>query len=44
VDQLSKLGDKDLKAGMPARVMIRTGDRTLAKCIWKPIRDGCRAA
>lgn len=37
--ELQKLGTQELRAGMPAEVMIQTGERTLAQYIWKPIQD-----
>lgn len=38
-EELEKLGPQRLKAGMPADVMIQTGERTLLQYIWKPIAD-----
>ena len=38
-DELRKLGDQELKSGMPTQTLIQTGERTLAEYIWKPIGD-----
>lgn len=38
-EELGKLGEQELKSGMPAQVMIQTGERTLAEYLWKPIGD-----
>lgn len=37
--ELRRLGDQQLKSGMPAETMIQTGERTLAEYIWKPVND-----
>jgi HlyD family type I secretion membrane fusion protein len=37
--ELERLGTQKLKSGMPAEVMIQTGERTLAEYIWKPVED-----
>ena len=39
-DALAVLGDRPLLPGMPAEVMIRTGERTLAEYLVKPLTDG----
>jgi HlyD family type I secretion membrane fusion protein len=38
-EALKRLGDQQLKSGMPAEVMIQTGERTLAEYIWQPVDD-----
>ena len=37
--ELAKLNRLKLVPGMPAEVFIKTGERTLASCIVKPLRD-----
>lgn len=37
--ELQRLGDQRLQAGMPAEVMIATGERTLVDYITKPLTD-----
>jgi epimerase transport system membrane fusion protein len=39
-EALGVLGGKPLLPGMPAEVMIRTGERTLAEYLIKPLTDG----
>jgi len=38
-NELKKLGDQRLQAGMPAEVLIKTKDRTLLNYISKPLTD-----
>jgi HlyD family secretion protein/epimerase transport system membrane fusion protein len=38
-EELKKLGDQRLKAGMPAEVLVQTGERTLVDYLWKPVSD-----
>ncbi|MCC3751093.1 MAG: HlyD family type I secretion periplasmic adaptor subunit [Halorhodospira halophila] len=38
-EELAKLGDADLRPGMPADVMINTGERTPLQYLAKPITD-----
>ena len=38
-EELRKLGEQELKSGMPAQTLIQTGERTLVEYIWKPIGD-----
>ncbi len=37
--ELATLGDLKLVPGMPAEVFIKTGERTLASYLVKPLRD-----
>ena len=37
--ELARLYGRKLMAGMPAEVLIKTGERTLASYIFKPMRD-----
>ena len=38
-DEVKKLGDVELSAGMPADVLIQTGERTVLNYIMKPLLD-----
>lgn len=38
-EELEKLGGQRLKAGMPAEVLVQTGERTLVDYLWKPVSD-----
>ncbi|MCV6574499.1 MAG: HlyD family type I secretion periplasmic adaptor subunit [Cohaesibacter sp.] len=38
-EELEKLGDNDLRAGMPVEVLVKTGERTLLEYITKPLTD-----
>jgi len=39
LEELNKLGDQTLQAGMPAEVLIKTRDRTLLNYLTKPLTD-----
>ena len=41
---MTKLRDHKIKAGMPAEVFVRTGERTAYNYLMKPLRDRLRAA
>nr|MBP8310566.1 HlyD family type I secretion periplasmic adaptor subunit [Burkholderiaceae bacterium] len=41
---MKKLRDHKIKAGMPAEVFVRTGERTAYNYLMKPLRDRLRAA
>jgi len=43
-DQIALLGKAKLTSGMPAEVMIRAGDRTLAQYLMQPLIDSFRRA
>ncbi len=38
-DERAKLGDARLSAGMPAEVLIQTGERTALQYLLKPLTD-----
>jgi multidrug efflux pump subunit AcrA (membrane-fusion protein) len=38
-EQLERLGDHRLQPGMPADVMIKTGDRTALQYLFQPLLD-----
>lgn len=43
-DELVKLGDSRLQAGMPAEVLIQTGERTVLDYFIRPLRDSMSRA
>jgi len=43
-DGMKKLRTHEIKAGMPAEVFIRTGERTMLNYIFKPLLDRMRSA
>ncbi|RDD62266.1 HlyD family type I secretion periplasmic adaptor subunit [Ferruginivarius sediminum] len=38
-EELAKLGERQLQAGMPAEVLIKTGERTMLDYLTKPLTD-----
>lgn len=43
-DGMKKLKAHEIKAGMPAEVFIKTGERTMLNYLFKPLRDRVRSA
>lgn len=43
-DQLERLGDRRLQPGMPADVMIKTGERTALQYLFQPLLDNLEHA
>ncbi len=43
-DQVMRLGDRHLQPGMPANVMIKTGERTAFQYLAQPFLDSVNKA
>jgi len=43
-DGMQKLKTHEIKAGMPAEVFIKTGERTLLNYLFKPLMDRWKSA
>ena len=44
LQEVERLGDKQLQPGMIAEVFIRTGERTMVDYLLQPLRDSFRRA